>query len=167
MGRCRRRYRLRPGRKHDRRGRAWFAGRCRCPCCHRNQNGRRLRRTGRAVPPSTSSMIAIARTLGAPLTVPVMLAARIRSKAFLSAWSLPSTWLTMCMTWLYFLFDGQKITHLHRAKNKHLANIVALRVSTSMTCSARSSGSLSRSVASCRSSGSSCAAPSRPGNRSH
>ena len=45
-------------------------------------------------------MICIARTLGAPLTVPAGNVARSRSYGVLPSVSRPVTELTMCMTWL-------------------------------------------------------------------
>ena len=45
-------------------------------------------------------MICIARTFGAPLTVPTGSVARRASKAVLPAASLPVTLLLMCITWL-------------------------------------------------------------------
>jgi hypothetical protein len=48
---------------------------------------------------SSSSMISIARSLGAPDTVPAGKVARNTASALRSSFSLPSTLETMCITW--------------------------------------------------------------------
>ena len=64
--------------------------------------GRLFRGAGRAMPRltgSSSSIISMARILGAPLTVPAGKVARSRSMALIPGCRSPITLETMCMTW--------------------------------------------------------------------
>ena len=97
-------------------------------------------------------MICIARTFGAPDTVPAGTDTRSASSAPYSGRSRPVTFDTMCMTWLY---RSTVITSLRRTDPYSATRPTSLRArSTSMTCSARSFGSASSSASSRRSSSS-------------
>src|SRR5688572_11944753 len=89
---------------------------------------------------SISSMISIARILGAPVTVPAGKHARRTSKASAPRRSVPTTWLTRCMTCEYRSVAMNSVT---LTEPSSATRPTSLRPrSTSMTCSARSLGSL-------------------------
>ena len=88
-------------------------------------------------------MICIARTFGAPLTVPAGKQARMSSTESTPGLSLPTTLLTMCMTWLYRSIVIKSCTST--VPNSHTLPKSFLPRSTSMMCSARSFSSESRS----------------------
>ncbi len=95
-------------------------------------------------------MISIARTFGAPVTVPAGKHARNTSIAESPSRSRPSTWLTMCMTWEYrsTTMRSGTVTEPYSATRP-----TSLRPrSTSIRCSASSFSSASSSSASPRSS---------------
>mmetsp|Transcript_10236 Transcript_10236/g.35613 ORF Transcript_10236/g.35613 Transcript_10236/m.35613 type:complete len:321 (+) Transcript_10236:328-1290(+) len=101
---------------------------------------------------SSSSMICMARTLGAPLTVPAGSAALSVSHAERPFLSAPSTVLLMCITWLYRSTSmSLSTTTLPISATRP----TSLRPrSTSMTCSARSFSSARSSDSSAASSSS-------------
>ena len=93
---------------------------------------------------SSSSMISIARTFGAPLTVPAGRVARKTSIAVLPGTSAPLTCDVRCMTWLYF---SRVMSSSTTTVPKDDTRPTSLRArSTNITCSATSFG-FSRSSA--------------------
>ena len=101
---------------------------------------------------STSSMICIARTFGAPDSVPAGSTALSASIAVTSGRSVPETWLTMWCTCEYAstIMNSSTTTE----PNSETRPRSFRPRSTSITCSARSFGSRSRSSARRRSSSS-------------
>ena len=81
----RRRSRPRPARSPGRRARPSCGSRWRCRGCRRSRRSRRRPAYGPRLVGSSSSMISIARTLGAPLTVPAGNVARSTSTAVVPA----------------------------------------------------------------------------------
>jgi hypothetical protein len=95
-------------------------------------------------------MISIARTLGAPLTVPAGNEARNTSIADIPSRSCPCTVLTMCSTWEYFSMTIRCGTTTVPQRATRPTSF--LPRSSSIRCSARSLGSASRLSESRRSS---------------
>ena len=99
---------------------------------------------------STSSMISIARTLGAPESVPAGKVAARMSMLVTPSFRRPSTLETMCITWEYFSITILSVTLTSPVL---LMRPTSLRPkSISMTCSAISLASLNKSCSLARSS---------------
>jgi len=95
-------------------------------------------------------MISIARTFGAPVSVPAGNVARVASNASASPASVPVTVDSMCWTWLYFTTFMNSSTRTDPGSDTRRTSLRAR--STNIVCSARSFPSASISPASRRSS---------------
>src|SRR4051795_471928 len=100
-----------------------------------------LRRTG-----SSSSISSMARTFGAPVSVPAGKVAVSTSNAAMTSATFDSTVDTMCHTWLYRSTAPNSTTCTEPGADTRPRSLRAR--STSMTCSACSFGSLTNSAAS-------------------
>ena len=95
---------------------------------------------------SSSSMISMARTLGAPDKVPAGKVARKTSRLDMPSFSVPSTFETMCCTCEYFSMMNLSVTLTLPISAIRPMSLRARSIS--MTCSAISLGSANNSVAS-------------------
>ncbi|MNN38079.1 hypothetical protein D3C81_1520570 [compost metagenome] len=95
---------------------------------------------------SSSSMISIACTLGAPDSVPAGKVARSTSRLLMPSRSVPSTELTICCTCEYFSITILSVTLTEPVSAMRPISLRARSIS--ITCSAISLGSFSSSVAS-------------------
>ena len=93
----------------------------------------------------------MARTFGAPLTVPAGKVARMRSKAFLSSDNFPKTSDTICITWEYrsmVMYSAARILPISQTRPMSLrARSTNIKCSAFSFSSARSSSS--KNLSSC------------------
>ena len=120
--------------------------RCTCPACRPAAHTRPRRRTVPRLCPSSSETICIARTFGAPETVPAGKHARRRSNGVTPSRSSPVTSETRCVTCEKRSGSRKRATWTVPARQTRERSFRPR--STSMTCSARSFSDASRRSAS-------------------